>query len=499
MRGILGTVKAVRGNRLRWPLRSVRARLLVALVVVSALGMAAGGAATFLIQRERVLANADATLVARVEAARLVVLGASNSAPAAGSPGAVPEAYRTGSAALQAVIGRVLPNLHESSLGILNGKPMFVPGVPTSFSLAEMPALAAAAVAGVANGKAHIGTISSRIGPIRYVAVPVRVDGNSDRGVYVVAIDLDSQLADLTAAFTTYWIVISIATLVIASLAWFIAGRLLSPIRTLRLAASRVTSTNRSERIPVVGHDDLSYLTRSVNLMLDRLDRAMTDQRQLLDDVRHELHTPVTIVRGHLEILNPHNVAEVIATRTLALDELERVTVLVEDLALLAESQRADPVLGSVDAAAFTRQVFAKAEVLPRHEWALGGVADGTIAIDQGRITQAWLQLVDNASKYSPDGTRIEIGSSLHAVGVEFWVADNGPGIPPTAADRIFARFGRVDSGRGIAGSGLGLSIVRAIAIAHGGDVDFVSSPVGTRFSIRIPHDPLGAGATGPA
>jgi len=147
----------------------VRARLLVALVVVSALGMAAGGAATFLIQRERVLANADATLVARVEAARLVVLGASNSAPAAGSPGAVPEAYRTGSAALQAVVGRVLPNLHESSLGILNGKPMFVPGVPTSFSLAEMPALAAAAVAGVSQrqGAHRHHFVADRADPLR--------------------------------------------------------------------------------------------------------------------------------------------------------------------------------------------------------------------------------------------------------------------------------------------------------------------------------------------
>ncbi len=468
----------------------------MALILVSALGMAAGGASTFLIQRDRILRNVDATLLSRVEAARLVVLGASNtSGTGAVVGGGTPVAFRTGGDALRAVVGRVLPNQYESSLGILNGAATFVPGVPTGFRLADVPNLVSTALRDAADGKTHIGTIASSLGPIRYEATPVSVAGNSDRGIYVAAIDLDSELSDVSSGFATYWAAIAVTLLVIGSAAWFVAGRLLAPIRALRLAASRVTSANRSERIPVVGRDDLSSLTRTVNLMLDRLDRAMTDQRQLLDDVRHELHTPVTIVRGHLEILNAWDPAEVNATRALAIDELDRVTELVEDLALFAESQRAAPTLRPVDISTLSKQVFAKAAVLPRHEWSLVETADVTASIDPGRITQAWLQLVDNASKYAPDGSLVEIGSAVDRERIILWVADRGPGIPPEAAERIFARFGRVDSGRGITGSGLGLPIVKAIAESHGGEVIFASSPEGTRFSIVLPREPAPAEA----
>jgi signal transduction histidine kinase len=239
-----------------------------------------------------------------------------------------------------------------------------------------------------------------------------------------------------------------------------------------------------------VGRDDLAHLTRTINLMLDRLDQGLTDQRQLLDDVRHELHTPVTIVRGHLEILNPADAVEVQYTRALAIEELDRITDLVEDLAMLAESQRADPTLQAVETRDFTQRVFAKAAVLPHHPWTLAEAAAATAWMDPARITQAWLQLVDNAAKYSPDGSPIELGSTVRDDTIEFWVADQGPGIPPEAADRIFARFGRIDLGRGIAGSGLGLPIVKAIAQAHGGDVSFASTRAGTRFSIAIPLQP---------
>jgi two-component system OmpR family sensor kinase len=448
----------------------VRARLVVALVLVSALGMAAGGAATFLIQRQRMLASVDASLLADIDAARLVVLGASNSTDPGNANGAVPEPFHTGADALQAVIGRVLPNRHQSSLGVLDGRARFVPGVPTDFRLQSVAGLVPRVVREVADGKTHLGTVPSSFGPVRYVATPVSVAGNPDRGIYVAAVDLDAQLGELSSTFATFWGVIAAAMILIGSSAWFIAGRLLNPIRTLRLAAARVTSTNRSERIPIVGHDDLSSLTRTVNLMLDRLDRAMTDQRQLLDDVRHELYTPVTIVRGHLEILNAYDPAEVDATRTLAIEELDRVTELV------------------VDVASLTRQGFAKASILAGHEWALADITDATAALDPARITQAWLQLVDNAAKYSPLGSRIELGSTGHPDDIELWVADQGYGIPPEAADRIFARFGRVDTGRGISGSGLGLPIVKAIAESQGGSVGFVSAPGATRFSIVLPY-----------
>ena len=107
--------------------------------------------------------------------------------------------------------------------------------------------------------------------------------------------------------------------------------------------------------------------------------------------------------------------------------------------------------------------------------------------LDAVRITQGWLQLVDNAAKYSPAGSVIELGSRLDGDAVEFWVRDSGPGIPDESLHRIFDRFGRVDTGRGIHGSGLGLPIVKAIAEGHGGRVSLDSGTSGSRFGIVVP------------
>jgi len=116
----------------------------------------------------------------------------------------------------------------------------------------------------------------------------------------------------------------------------------------------------------------------------------------------------------------------------------------------------------------------------------LEDTANVVAPISPSRLTQAWLQLADNAAKYSPEGSTIRVGSTAYAGTVEFWVADVGPGIPLGAEKRIFERFGRADTGRGIAGSGLGLPIVAAIARAHGGYVSLDSSPAGARFGIVV-------------
>jgi signal transduction histidine kinase len=198
-------------------------------------------------------------------------------------------------------------------------------------------------------------------------------------------------------------------------------------------------------------------------------------------------------VRGHLEVLDPNNPVEVLETRSLAIEELDRISALVEDLTLLAETEKSAPSFQRVDLATFTRQVFAKVAVLPDHVWELGETAQITCSIDPHRITQAWLQLADNAAKYSPTGSPIELGSNEHDGGLELWVSDHGPGIPAEALERVFERFGRADTGRGVGGSGLGLSIVQAIAVSHGGRVTFEPTGSGTRFSIRLPQEPDGA------
>ena len=475
-------------RRLRHAAWPVRARLLLGLVLVTALGMGAGGSITFLIQRERALTAVDATLYHRVAQARTVILGASNSKPADGTAPAVPLSFTSADAAVQAVISRVLPDANQDSLGIVNGKAKYIPGVATSFSVGNLPGFVASVVAGARGGRVVIGNVSSPTGSIRYIASPVTVSGSSDTAVYVSATNVSAELLDLSSAFTTFWIVTAVTLIVIGAAGWFISGRLLRPLRTLRIAAGSITTSTRGDRIPVEGHDDLAQLTTTVNDMLDRLDDGITQQRQLLDDVRHELNTPVAIVIGHLDTVDPYDPRDVIDTKALVIEELERIALLVGDLTLLAESERALPELQPVDVGEFTRQVFAKASVLPGHDWRAGEIAAGTVWIDPRRVTQAWLQLVDNAAKYSPAGSPITIGSVTTDSRVRLWVADNGPGIPPEARERIFERFARVESNRGIAGSGLGLPIVKAIATAHGGEVTVDSNASGSRFAIVIPQ-----------
>jgi signal transduction histidine kinase len=366
-----------------------------------------------------------------------------------------------------------------------------VPGVATDFSLQKIPGLVNRVIAETKGGHNTIGTVTDSTSSYRYVAAPISVAGSPDSAIFVAAIDINAKLADLTSAFTTYWETVLATILIIASLGWYISGRLLSPLTDLRLTAARITSDRRSERIPTKGNDDLAALGETVNGMLDRLDGAMTTQRQLLDDVRHELNTPISIVSGHMELLDATNVEEVESTRILVLDELDRVGSLVKGLSLLAESEQLQPHRSLVDLGEFTRQFFAKIRILPGHPWVLGTFGPGSAALDPEKITQAWMQLVDNAAKYSPAGSEIAVGSSGDGEQVEFWVINEGPKIPEDSRARIFERFGRIDTSRGIRGSGLGLAVVSAIAAAHNGSVTLISSDAQTRFGIRIPR--LGA------
>jgi two-component system OmpR family sensor kinase len=481
--------EAARSWKPRW---SVRSRILAAILLVTALGMGVAGATAFFVQRERTLQEIDQRLLSRVESARFVVIGDPDSAAsvdgATAAAADVPTFTGTRDA-LEAVLARVIPNRHESSLGIIDGVPAFVSGVELQFRLEDDPALIARVVSEVSDGSVRIGTALSPLGELRYIATPVDVAGSAESGIYLVAVNVESELAELHSAFSIFAVVAGASLVVIGLVGWFVAGRLLSPIRSLRRAASRITANELHERIPVVGNDDVSELTATINDMLERLDLALTGQRQLLDDVRHELKTPITILRGHLELLDSADSVEVDATRALAIDELDRMAGLVDDIEALAESHSSVPVRVLVDVADLTEEVFAKATGYSGREWKLTEVTHTIFSVDPARITQAWLQLIDNAVKYSPDGSRIEIGSHSTDESVQLWVSDNGPGIPDGAEERIFERFGRADTGRGIRGSGLGLPIVNNIALSHGGRVTLESTAAGSRFAIIIPVD----------
>jgi signal transduction histidine kinase len=223
--------------------------------------------------------------------------------------------------------------------------------------------------------------------------------------------------------------------------------------------------------------------------MLDRLERAFDAQRHFLDDAGHELRTPLTIIRGHLEVLPEHPV-ERQRTLELVLDEVKRMGRMVDDLILLAKSDEPDFLqLGPVDVAALTNELHAKASALGARTWRVDAVGRGMIVADRQRLTQAIVQLAQNAVEHTETGAEIGLGSEVSPGGARFWVRDTGSGVPSEDRERIFERFER-GMNEDHEGAGLGLAIVTAIARAHGGRTELDgASGSGSTFSITVPTD----------
>jgi signal transduction histidine kinase len=280
------------------------------------------------------------------------------------------------------------------------------------------------------------------------------------------------------------------ALIVGSILAWRLATRVLRPMTAVTDSARTISETDLSRRLPVHGDDELARLAATFNGVLDRLEAAFVAQRAFLDDAGHELRTPITIVTGQLELLeeDPSRRDEALA---LVMDELDRMTRIVNDLLLLAKAQRSDFLrLDTVDVGALTAEVVAKAATLGERRWEREAVGRGVIVGDRQRLTEALMQLVDNAVKHTGPGAVVAIGSSVAGGDARFWVRDEGSGIAVADQERIFERFSRGSDGRRREGSGLGLAIVRAIAEAHHGAVAVRSAPgEGAIFTITVPVD----------
>jgi two-component system OmpR family sensor kinase len=321
-------------------------------------------------------------------------------------------------------------------------------------------------------------TVDSEYGELQVAAQSV--DQGGETGALVVVTFLDRSRAGLHETLRTYAIVAGLALLLVTAMAAWVSGRLLSPLRTLRETADEISENDLSQRLPVTGNDDLTALTRTFNGMLDRLELAFVGQRQFLDDAGHELKTPLTVLRGHLELLDSGNPDDVAETRLLLLDEIDRMSRLVGDLILLAKSDRPDFLQSSpVDLGGLTLDLVAKARGLGDRDWVLDASADVKIVADQQRLTQAVLQLADT----------IAIGSSATDTEARLWVRDTGPGVPPEDRELIFERFGRSAVPPGDEGFGLGLSIVGAVVRAHGGTVTVEDAePPGAVFVVTLPR-----------
>ncbi|MFW6689938.1 sensor histidine kinase [Streptomyces sp. MAR4 CNX-425] len=320
------------------------------------------------------------------------------------------------------------------------------------------------------------GRLDRPSGDLRWAKVGIGAKEEPDAAAFVVAFHTEREREQVGDVFVIMLAISAVALALISAIGWAVAGRILAPVRLVGETAAQLTEQDLTRRIPVRGRadrDETAALAATFNAMLDRLERAFAAQRDFVDDAGHELRTPITIVRGHLELMG-EDPAEREETLRLVTDELDRMTRIVEDLLLLAKAERPDFVSPEpVQLAELTADVFVKARTLGDRNWELSEVGDGEVRLDPQRVTQAMVQLAQNAVQHTARGGRIRVGSRVAGGHVELYVADGGPGVPPQDADLIFERFRRGTARRGSrgGGAGLGLAIVKAIAEGHRGRV----------------------------
>ncbi|WP_129786360.1 sensor histidine kinase [Promicromonospora panici] len=470
---------------------SVRAKVVTVVVAVTAIGLLGAGLLTHAIQTQQIMDDISEDF--DQEYAELQRLAANGVDPETG------QEFHGAGRLMSIAMERNVPGNNEMFVSYLDGKHQQSSPPALGRLVAEHPVvLDAVERLTPESDRTYQREIDTEEGRVWFVVVPVTVADRQEVGAYVMAAALDRALAPEADVMRTYAIVCVVALVLLGLFAWLVVSRLLRPLRQLSSTATRVTETDLSQRVAVATDDDLGELAGAFNTMLDRLSTAIETQRQFLDDAGHELRTPLTVLRGHLEVLDPDDPADVRETRDLLLDETSRMGQIVEELVLLAKAERSDFVtLAPVDLGRLTDDVHDKARALGARRWVVDARADVEVPADVHRLTQAVLQLADNAVKFTGPDDEVGIGTQVVAGPpgrqVRLWVRDTGPGVPPEEADRIFDRFARGSTAGGAPGSGLGLAIVRAIAQGHGGDVTVQQSDAGgARFVMTWPADGVG-------
>lgn len=328
------------------------------------------------------------------------------------------------------------------------------------------------------------------LGNLLYIANPIQANGKTI-GVFVMAHTTAGEQAEVLEAVNVVIQVTGGVLVVALVLGWFASGQVLAPLRLLSSTARSISETDLTQRLPVQGEGEIADLAEAFNAMMDRLQSAFASQRNFINDAGHELRTPLTIIRGHLELMgdDPEEQGETIR---IVMDELDRMNRFVDDLIVLAKSERPDFLqIETVDLETLTQELFSKACALADRHWVLDKVGNGMVHLDRQRITQAMMNLAQNATQHTQPNQTIALGSAMRSKALHLWVRDTGEGISLVDQQRIFERFARAShSRRRSEGAGLGLAIVRAIAEAHHGQITLHSQPQkGSTFTIILPLD----------
>jgi len=350
-------------------------------------------------------------------------------------------------------------------------------------------------VAAALDGDENLRTVVVDDDPVRILSRPIERD---DRVVGVLEVGEENETGE-TLGQVAQVLALSIpAVLVVAAGGgYWLAGRALQPIDRITRTAADISERDLSRRIEMnLPDDELGRLARTFNAMLERLEGAFERQRRFTADAAHELRTPLALMRGQIDLA--------LARDDLSASEQETLTTLASDVDRLSRLTSALLTLARGDAYGLEleREPVELADLLDlvAEQYAPLAAERGvrvevnaqpvSLLADSDRLIQVLVNLMDNALRHAPDGSTIELGCQRADGWARFWVADQGPGIPPEHLPHIFERFYRVDPGRDRerGGTGLGLAISKMIIEAHGGRIEVErSAPGDTRIACELP------------
>ncbi len=358
-----------------------------------------------------------------------------------------------------------------------------------SFSVGEESLM----VGNVAYDTINITTVKSGQGDDLRVAATARNNMN----IYVAY-----PLAELSDAldnlFSIFLILIPIALAVSVGGGWFLAYTSLRPVDEITKTAREISAHNLEKRIPSRAIDDeIGRLTSTFNEMIERLSDSFNQIKQFSIDASHELRTPLTIMRGEVELAlrSTKPVEEYRDILVSNLEEILRMVSIIENLLTLskADVNKTEVTFERVNMRNLISELYEDSEVIAMRKDIhvnLSHNEDVQIVGDNVRLRQLFLNLLDNAIKYTPEHGTVVFSSVRENGFVKVSVKDTGIGIPRDEQAKIFDRFYRVDKARSreMGGSGLGLSIVKWITDLHHGRVEVASSPgKGSTFTVYLP------------
>ncbi len=333
--------------------------------------------------------------------------------------------------------------------------------------------------------------------PVRVLTMPV-IDGNRLINVLQVGMSLENSYSVRRRFLLILAIVFPLALLLSGGGGWLLANRALSPVAHMTAATQRISAAHLTERLEETGTgDELDRLAVTLNAMLERLDDAFHQIRQFSADASHELQTPLTILKGELEVAlrTPRSPEAYQKLLKSSLEEIDRITALVDGLMLLARADagvlRMDHRPVDVDQLVYEVHGQMKVVADTRHvALQLGPVKPAVITGDYERLRRVLLNLVDNGLKYTQAGGTVTVTLDHDDTSAYLRVSDTGIGMSPEEQAQAFQRFYRSIESRSqdVGGSGLGLCIALSIAEAHGGTIDVDSTPLhGSSFTVRLP------------